>query len=328
MQAIKPRLTKHHMFIICILTIFAGGVEGQTFSSSNGLPPEPNVVVDQQYLPQNVRTPVLPRSLDFAGEKIPLENFDTRESLERELMVNMFWHSQTIFIIKQTSRFFPTIEAILKKNNIPDDFKYLCAAESGLQQVVSPAKAVGFWQLMPATAKELGLEVNDEVDERYHIEKSTWAACRYLQRSYDLFGSWTLAAAAYNMGEKGLTQQIARQKAISYHDLRLNDETARYLFRILAFKLIISNPQQYGFYIPLTEMYPPYRYREVAVSTSVASWADFAIQYNTNYKILKILNTWLRDAALTNKNKRTYYIKVPEAGFRENAYSSRQTKHR
>jgi hypothetical protein len=272
---------------------------------------------------QNVQTPELPSSLDFAGEKIPLENFDTRESLERELMVNMFWHSQILFIIKQTSRFFPAIEIILKSNGIPDDFKYLCVAESGLQQVVSPARAVGLWQLMPATGKELGLEISDEVDERYHIEKSTWAACKYLQKSYDLFGSWTLAAAAYNMGIRGLMQQIERQKATSYHDLKLSDETSRYIFRILAFKLIISDPQKYGFYIPLNEMYPPYRYKEVEVSGAVPSWADFAMRYNTNYKILKLLNPWLRDAMLTNKQKQTYYIKVPEAGFRERAYGKK-----
>jgi hypothetical protein len=182
---------------------------------------------------------------------------------------------------------------------------------------------VGFWQLMPATGKELGLEINSEVDERYHIEKSTRAACRYLQRAYDNFGSWTLAAAAYNMGTKGLTQQIERQKSISYHDMRLNEETSRYIFRILAFKLIISNPQKYGFYIPLNEMYPPYRYKEVAVDVPVISWADFAMQHNTNYKILKILNPWLRDAMLTNRHGRTYYIKVPEAGFREKAYGKK-----
>jgi hypothetical protein len=325
MQAVKRTLIKFNMLTISILVFFGGEVQGQIFASRRSDLPGKESAVEQHYMQQSVRTPTLPSTLSFAGEKIPLENFDTRESLERELMVNMFWHSQTIFIIKHTSRFFPTIEAILKKNKIPDDFKYLCVAESGLQQVVSSAKAVGFWQLMPATGKELGLEINDEVDERYHIEKSTKAACRYLQKSYDLFGSWTLAAASYNMGARGLTQQIERQKSISYHDLRLNDETSRYLFRILALKLIISDPQKYGFYIPLNEMYPPYRYKEVAVSTPVPSWADFAIRHNTNYKILKLLNTWLRDVSLANRNNRTYYIKIPEAGFRENAYNSNKS---
>jgi hypothetical protein len=272
---------------------------------------------------QRVYVPELPASLEFAGEKVPLENFDTRESLERELMVNMFWHSQMLLIIKQSSRYFPAIEIILKSNGIPDDFKYLCVAESGLQQVTSPAGAVGFWQLMPSTGKELGLEINSEVDERYHLEKSTLAACKYLQKSYNMFGSWTLSAAAYNMGMRGLTQQIERQKSTSYHDMRLNDETARYIFRILAFKLIISNPQKYGFYIPMNEMYPPYRYREVLVSAPVDSWADFAIRHNTNYKILKLLNPWLRDAMLTNKLRRTYYVKLPEAGFRKKAYGKK-----
>ena len=272
------------------------------------------------FMQQNVRPPELPAALEFAGERVPLENFDVRESLERELTVNMFWHSQTLHIIKLANRFFPTIEAILKLNNIPDDFKYLCAAESGLQQVVSPARAVGFWQILPVTGKELGLEINAQVDERYHVEKSTLAACNFLHKAYKLFGSWSMAAAAYNMGSSGLTQQVLKQKSVSYYDLRLSEETSRYLFRILALKLVISEPQKYGFNVRSRDMYPPYRYKEVIVTTAIPSWADFALQYGTNYKILKILNPWLRDAELHNKAGKTYYIKVPEAGFRENAY--------
>jgi hypothetical protein len=320
MQALRLIFIRHTILVASILLILGEETQGQPLSSRRSKSLAPENLTEPPYLPQNVYTPALPSSLDFANEAVPLENFDTRESLERELMVNMFWHSQMLFIIKQTSRFFPTIEAILRKHSIPDDFKYLCVAESGLQQVVSPAKAVGFWQLMPATGKELGLEINSEVDERYHVEKSSGAACKYLQKAYDTFGSWTLAAASYNMGMNGLMQQMERQKSISYHDLRLNDETSRYIFRILALKLIISDPQKYGFYIPLNEMYPPYRCREVMVSAPIPSWADFAIHYNTNYKILKLLNPWLRDAMLTNKNNRTYYVKVPEPGFRENAY--------
>jgi hypothetical protein len=275
---------------------------------------------EQQPAMQGVCSPELPAALDFAGENVPLENFDTRESLERELTTNMFLHSSTLHIIKRANRFFPTIEAILKINNIPDDFKYLCAAESGLLQAVSPAKAVGFWQILPATGKELGLEINSEVDERYHVEKSTLAACKFLQKSHGIFGSWSMAAASYNMGCGGLTRQVVRQKSASYHDLTLSDETSRYLFRILALKLIISNPEKYGFNIHAGELYPPFQYKEVVVKTAIPSWADFAAQYGTNYKILKILNPWLREAELQNKARKTYYIKVPEAGFRENAY--------
>lgn len=278
---------------------------------------------EQEYASfQSVRPPELPRIMDFAGEHVPLENFDTRESLERELTVNMFWHSQTIFIIKLANRFFPMIEPILRKNGVPDDLKYLCVAESGLQQVVSPAKAVGFWQILGPTGKELGLEINNEVDERYNIEKSTEAACTFLKKSHEIFGSWTMAAASYNMGRSGLTKQVVRQKSISYHDLTLGEETSRYLFRILALKLIISNPTKYGFHLRKDELYPPYKYREVIVNTPIPSWADFAHQYGTNYKILKMLNPWLREAHLTNKNNKVYYIKVPEAGYRKNAYSN------
>jgi hypothetical protein len=307
----------HALLTLSLLCAAAGSGQGQGFFSRR----EGSYEEEEGYeAPQRVRSPQLPAAVDFAGEGVPLENFDTRESLERELTVNMFWHSQTLHIIKLANRFFPTIEAILKMNNLPDDFKYLCAAESGLQQVVSPMRAVGFWQILPATGKELGLEISGEVDERYHIEKSTLAACKFLQKSYNMFGSWSMAAASYNMGSSGLRQQVVRQKSASYHDMTLSEETSRYLFRILALKLIIANPQRYGFNVQPDELYPPYRYREVKVTTAIPSWADFAAQYGTNYKVLKILNPWLRDAALHNKAGKTYYIKVPEAGFRENAY--------
>ncbi len=319
MQQNKRYTSNFKIITAVFLSLTFIGILGQKIFSQPK--PELNDNTSVQYfVQQDVRSPELPATLAFAGENVPLENFDTRESLERELTVNMFWHSQTLLIIKLSNRFFPMIEPILKENNIPDDFKYLCAAESGLQQVVSPAKAVGFWQLLPTTGKELGLEINDQVDERYHIEKSTIAACQFLQKAYNMFGSWTMAAASYNMGTNGLTQQVSKQKSTSYHDLRLSEETSRYLFRILALKLIISNPQKYGFQLRPSELYPPYRYRVVQVDTAVPSWADFAAQFETNYKILKILNPWLRDAELQNKQKKTYSIKVPEKGFRENAY--------
>ncbi len=320
MLQFKTSRIRYNIILASILYLSLASVYGQGISTRKDKQPEFNDASGQYFLQQNVRTPELPAKLDFAGENIPLENFDTRESLERELTVNMFWHSQTLLIIKLSNRFFPLIEPILQQYKVPDDFKYLCAAESGLQQLVSPAKAVGFWQILPTTGKELGMEINSEVDERYHIEKSTIAACKFLLKAHDIFGSWTMAAASYNMGTNGLTQQVVKQKSTSYHDLRLSEETSRYLFRILALKLIISNPQQYGFYVRPNELYPPYRYKEVMVDTAVPSWADFAAQNSTNYKILKILNPWLRDASLQNKQNKTYYIKVPEVGFRENAY--------
>ncbi|MGL4955724.1 MAG: lytic transglycosylase domain-containing protein [Bacteroidales bacterium] len=270
--------------------------------------------------PQDIRSPELPTYLEFAGEIVPIDNFDVREGLERELAVNMYWHSQTLLIIKLANRYLPMIEPILRSQKIPDDFKYLCAAESGFRQLVSPAKAAGFWQLLPATGKQYGLEISEDIDERYHIEKSTWAACRYLQKAYELFGNWTMAAASYNMGITGLSKQVLSQKSLSYYDLRLNDETSRYLFRILALKLIINHSARYGFNIYPHELYPPYQYKEVLINTPIESWADFAIYYSTNYKMIRLLNPWLRNPSLRNKNNRTYYIKIPQEGFRENAY--------
>jgi hypothetical protein len=265
--------------------------------------------------------PPLPAAIEFAGEQVPLHFFDIRESMERELALNAYWHSQTMMHIKLSNRYFPVIEPILRQRNIPDDFKYLCVAESGLQHVVSPAKAAGMWQIIPSTAKELGLEINDEVDERYNLERATHAACTFLQKAYEIYGTWTMAAAAYNMGTSGLSDQTQTQKTNYYYDLRLNTETARYLFRILAIKIILGSPAKYGFMIGKDELYPPYRYTEVVVGGSIASIADFAAEHGTNYKMLKMLNPWLRKPLLTNKERKEYRIKIMQHGYRENAYS-------
>lgn len=261
-------------------------------------------------------TVVLPDKLSFAGERIPLENFDVRESLDKELLVNTYWHSQTFLLIKRANRFFPEIEAILKKNGIPDDFKYLALAESGLTNAVSPVGAAGFWQFVKPTAIEYGLEVNTEVDERYNIEKSTEAACKFLKNSYNLYKSWTMAAASYNVGRGGLDKQIARQYSRNYYDILLNDETSRYVFRIAALKAIISNPEAYGFAVSKEEMYQPYKSEDMIVSTSINDIAQFAFQHGTNYKMIKILNPWLRDNVLTNKSRKSYKIKIPAKGSR------------
>lgn len=262
----------------------------------------------------------IPQTLSFAGEEVPLNYFDVRESLDRELQVNTYWHSQTVLLLKRANRFLPIIEPILKEYNIPNDFKYLAVAESALTQAVSPAQAVGFWQILEGTAMELGLEVNKEVDERYHIEKSTRAACEFLQQSYNRFGSWTLAAASYNFGRTGMLRQMDRQAGTSYYDMVLGEETGRYMFRILAFKLIFANPQQYGFFLEPHELYPPLKFFEVPVDTAVTDFAQFAKHFSTNYKILKLYNPWLRENYLTNKNSKCYSIKIPKASFRENAY--------
>jgi hypothetical protein len=264
--------------------------------------------------------PAMPAAITFAGEAMPLQYFDVRESMERELAVNAHWHSQTLLFLRLANRYFPVIEPLLKEHGVPDDFKYLCVAESGLQHVVSPAKAAGLWQITPATAKELLLEVNDEVDERYNIELSTIAACSFLRRAYDIYGSWTMAAAAYNMGYSALAEQVLTQKSSNYYDLRLNIETSRYVYRIAAIKEIMENPAKYGFAAAKDELYPPLRYSVVSVSTAIVSLADFAAARGTNYKMLKLLNPWLRKPFLTNKNSKTYYIKILDNDFRQNAY--------
>ncbi len=254
----------------------------------------------------------IPDSLTFAGEKVPLENFDTWESLDRELLVNTYFHSQTLLYIKKTTRYFPVIEPLLNEYNIPEDFKYLPLVESGLSNVVSPAKAVGFWQLMEGTARDYGLEVNAEVDERYHLEKSTRAACKYLLKSYEKYQNWTMVAASYNNGRRGVDRQIEKQDEMNYYNLLLNEETARYIFRILAIKLILEDPQKYGFYFEADDLYQSIPYYEVVVDSSVSSFSEFAENFNTNYKMLKFLNPWLRESYLSNKNGRSYRIKIPE----------------
>ena len=250
----------------------------------------------------------------FANERVPLENSDIWERYDKELLKNTYWQSNTLLLFKRAAKYFPVIEPMLKKNNIPNDFKYLALIESGLENVTSPAGAKGFWQIMKPTAKEFNLEVNSEVDERYHIEKSTQVACDFLNSAKEKFGSWTLAAAAYNMGKSGLLKQMNRQKSYSYYDLLLNNETSRYVFRILATKEIIENPKKYGFQYRSEDLYGNIPTYEVMVDTSINSWADFSKDYGINYKILKLHNPWLRESYLTNKLKKKYYIKIPQEG--------------
>jgi membrane-bound lytic murein transglycosylase D len=252
-----------------------------------------------------------PEKADFAGENIPLDLIDVREKLDRELLVNTYWQSQTILFIKRTHRWFPTIEKILAEEGVPDDFKYLALIESGLEQTVSPAGATGVWQLMKDAGKEFGLEINTEVDERYNIEKSTKAACLYLKSAHEKFASWTLAAASYNMGMTGVSNQLTRQKATNYFDLVLNDETSRYLYRIMAAKIILSDPVKFGFQFRPQDLYPELKYHEIIVTHEITDLATFAFQNGINYKALKYLNPWLRDTHLANNINKEYAIKIP-----------------
>ncbi|MDR1672879.1 MAG: lytic transglycosylase domain-containing protein [Bacteroidales bacterium] len=267
---------------------------------------------DTDSLSVHFASPPFPAAADFSGESLPLERFDVREALERELIVNANFHSNTLQYLKRAYRYFPVIEPILAENNIPGDFKFLALIESDFLYKVSPKGAAGFWQFIKDSAIECGLEVNSEVDERYHLEKATVAACKSLNNACKMFGSWTMSAAAYNMGTAGLSKQANRQQCDNYYDLLLSDETMRYVFRIVAVKLIMNEPEKYGFSVPENEKYNPVPYTEVEVKTSVDDWAKFAIEHHTTYKMLKLLNPWLRDAKLTNAAKKTYVIKLPE----------------
>lgn len=256
-----------------------------------------------------------PVKLDFAGEETPLKISDVKERLDRELLVNINLHATTILAIKRANRAFPIIEPILKKNGIPDDFKYLAVIESGLVNVVSPAGARGVWQFMPETAKERGMEVNENVDQRYDLVKSTEAACRYFLSAKAKFGSWTLAAASYNGGMSGVNKQIDIQKVSNYYDLLLTEETSRYVFRILALKEIMKNPVKYQFNVLPGDMYENLPTRTIEIDSSITDLATFAKGQGINYKILKIHNPWLRETKLINDTGKKYQIEIPLKGY-------------
>ena len=253
--------------------------------------------------------------ITFAGERVPLEMFNIRERYERELLSTCYFHSNTMLLVKRSKRWFPVIEPILKKYGIPDDFKYLCVTESTLTNAVSPAGAVGFWQFLERTGKEYGLEINKDVDMRYNVELETEAACRYFLKSYDIYHNWTLVAASFNAGTRRLNKFLKEQKVNSYYDLLMADETERYVFRILAFKTILENPERYGIYVSKNLEYQPFKYKTVAVSENVDSWADFALEHDITYKLLKIFNPWLRSNSLKVKKGEHYDIKIPVRPF-------------
>ncbi len=254
----------------------------------------------------------IPEKLDFAGENVPINDPDVYERLDREFLVNTYWQSNGLLLLKRANKYFPIIEPILKRNNIPDDFKYLALIESGLTNAVSPSGASGFWQFMKAAAQEYGLEVNEQVDERYHIEKSTQAACDYLNKAKRSTGSWTMAAAAYNAGVSGMKKQAEFQQTDNYYELWLNNETYRYVFRILAVKEIMKHPRKYGFIFEKKHLYNELPTYNVMVDTPIENLTDFAKSHNVSYKELKIYNPWLRDKKLDNKDSKVYYIRIPK----------------
>ena len=263
------------------------------------------------HLPQVIKAADLNNTYTFAGEVLPLDNFDAVERFDRELMVNSYWQSNTLLNIKKANRFFPVMERILAENGVPDDFKYLAVAESNLRNVTSSAGARGFWQFRKLAGKEYGLEINDEVDERYHLEKATLAACKYIKWLKGKFGTWFDAAAAYNVGPTRYKSILAEQGQSHYFDLNLNDETSRYVFRLMAIKEIMSRPENYGFYMEPQDLYPPLSdYYEVQIEKSVSSWSNFAAEHGISYRVLKIYNPWMRQNKLTvSKNK--YLVRIP-----------------
>ncbi|MCH7535883.1 MAG: transglycosylase SLT domain-containing protein [Bacteroidetes bacterium] len=251
-----------------------------------------------------------PDTIRFAGEVVPVFRTDVKEKLDRELLVNTYWQSSTVLLIKKASRWFPVIEPILARNGIPEDFKYLPMIESGFAHVVSPAKASGFWQIMEKTGTAGGLEINKEVDERYHIEKATQLACDYLNRSYKKYKDWTLAAASYNIGMRNLNSNLNKQQVNSYYDLLLNTETGRYVYRLVAMKRIYENQNQHGFYLREKDLYHPIETYDVEVDTTI-NLISFAFEQGINYKVIRMFNPWLRKSYLNAENDKKYTLKIP-----------------
>lgn len=295
------------LLLIPIFT-FCTNVNNNSVSAAEGELPQ---------IEQVVKVPSLPKKLTFAGEDVPLHYFDVKESLQRELMVISYWHASITYIIQLNNRYRDEIIKILKEEGLPEDFYYLCIAESGLQPVVSPASAGGYWQFLTGTAKEYGLVVDAEVDERYNIEKSTRAAASYFKKAKAEFGTWTMAAASFNIGISNVRNRITLQSQQNYYDTQFPEETGRYVFRALAFKILLENPKTFGFQIDKEDLFKPLKFTEVTVKGSVENWSDFAAKYNTNFKILKMYNQWIRSNKLENKQNRSFVVQIPTVGFRE-----------
>jgi membrane-bound lytic murein transglycosylase D len=294
------------MLLLVLIVALTASLPGSVKSAYNTLVPvgEP--------LPQQIRTISLEGNFHFAGEALPMDVADIRERLEREILINSYLHASTLLKIKRTSRYFPEIERILREEGMPDDLKYLAVAESALENATSSAGAKGIWQFMEATGKAYGLEINKEIDERYHLDKATRAACQYLREYHGKFGSWLLAASGYNMGGPRLTRQMAEQRAASFDELELNAETSRYIFRIVALKTILDAPDHFGFNLLPEDYYPPFdNYTLVEVNGPIANWGDFAREHGTNFRQLKIYNPWILGTTLTNKERKRYSVRVP-----------------
>ncbi len=313
------KLIKNILMVLGIVFVFSTLIFA--VQQDDDFSQEPQVSAENIESDKNVSTAYkisaidIPEDLNFAGESVPQEDPEIMERVDREFLVNTYWQSNALLLMKRAHKYFPVIEPILAKNGIPDDFKYLAVAESGLQNVVSHAGATGFWQIMKATGKEYSLEINANVDERYHLEKSTEVACQYLKKYKEKFGSWTLAAAAYNAGPGAIDKYMGIQQVNDYYDLLLGQETGRYVFRIMAIKEILSNPEKYGFEISKEDMYNAIPTFNVEIDQPVANFADFAQEYEINYKILKRHNPWLREPHLNNDSGKKYTLEIPNKGY-------------
>ena len=308
-------------YILTLILVFCIGATIPTLIGSSQVNEQHSA---KSEVPYCVTSPTVPAQVTFDGETIDLRRYDRRERMDREILAFTYMHSTTMLLIKRANRYFPIIEPILKANGIPDDFKYLMVIESNLNSIArSPAGAAGLWQFMPTTGREFGLEVNENVDERYHIEKATVAACKYFKQAYAKYGDWIAVSAAYNAGQARISSQLEKQLASHAMDLWLVEETSRYMFRLLAAKAVISNPQRYGFLLKREHLYPAIPYTEVTVTTGIDNLAQFAKNKGITYAQLKDANPWLRDTSLMNKSGRTYILKIPtQAGMH---YDPRKT---
>jgi hypothetical protein len=299
-----------HNIIICVLVMIAVFMGVVAFDDA----PDSAVISREAFKEHyHIHQPPLPDTLYFAGEKVPLDVYHVKERLDREILVNTYWQSNQLLYLKRANRWFPVIEPILREEGIPDDFKYLALVESGLMNVNSPAGAKGFWQFIKETAQGFGLEVNAEVDERLNVKKATVAACKYLRTMYLQYGSWTLAAAGYNTGQKNIDMHCENQGTMDYYFLHLHPETMRYVFRILAEKIIFSDPSVYGFYLDDNDLYAPLPTQEITVDTTITDLFAFARETGISYQILKMYNPWMTDyRTLPNRKGKKYQISLPE----------------
>ncbi len=300
-----------------VAIVFVAGFFINSVSKTTIAPSDESVekLVDTSYVNNyNVYALALPEDLIFANERVPVESPDIKERIDREFLVNTYWQSNGFLMFKRANKYFPIIEKILAEENVPDDFKYLAVIESGLTNAVSPAGAKGFWQIMKTTGREYSLEINNNVDERYHLEKSTRVACRYLKDAKERLGSWTLAAAAYNGGMSGISRRLDKQQVTEYYDLLLGSETSRYVPRIVAMKYILKQPHRFGFNFKESDLYTTIPTKTIKIDTAITNIAQFSKDLGINYKILKIHNPWLREGHLNNKTRRTYEIEIPKKG--------------